>query len=79
MILSRAATQMKMTPAESITASTINAAYSLGLGAEIASLEPGKRAEFVIHNCAGHRELAYFFGIEPARACYLGGKLVFAR
>ena len=32
MILSLAATQMKMTPAESITASTINAAYSLGLG-----------------------------------------------
>lgn len=79
MILSLAATQMKMTPAESITASTINAAYSLGLGAEIGSLEPGKRGDFVIHDCADHRELAYFFGIEPARACYIGGKLVFAR
>ena len=32
MMLSLAATQMKMTPAESITASTINAAFSLGLG-----------------------------------------------
>ena len=31
---------MKMTPAEAITAATINAAYSLGRGGEIGSLEP---------------------------------------
>jgi imidazolonepropionase len=78
MILSLAATQMKMTPAESITASTINAAYSLGLGHEIGSLEPGKRADFVIHDCADHRELAYFFGIEPARSVYIDGRCVYA-
>src|SRR5439155_27389763 len=41
MILSLASTQMKMTPAESITAATINAAYSLGRGAAIGSLERG--------------------------------------
>jgi imidazolonepropionase len=79
MILSLAAAQLKMTPAESITASTINAAHSLGLGSEIGSLEPGKRADFVIHDCADHRELAYFFGIEPARACYIGAELVWSR
>ena len=76
MILSLAATQMKMTPAEAITAATINAAYSLGRGGEIGSLEPGKRADFVIHDCADHRELAYFFGIEPAWACYIDGRRV---
>jgi len=79
MILSLAATQMKMTPAESISASTINAAYSLGLGNEIGSLEAGKRADFVIHDCADHRELAYFFGVEPARACYIDGQLRWSR
>jgi imidazolonepropionase len=73
MILSLASTQMKMTPAESITASTINAAYSLQRGAEIGSLEPGKRADFVIHDCADHRELAYFFGVQSASAVYVGG------
>jgi len=74
MILSLAATQMKMTPDEAITASTVNAAYSLGRGGEVGSLEPGKRADFVIHDCADHRELAYFFGLQPAREVYIGGE-----
>jgi imidazolonepropionase len=73
MILSLASTQMKMTPAESITAATINAAYSLQRGHEIGSLEPDKRADFVIHDCADHRELAYFFGVQSAQAVYIGG------
>jgi imidazolonepropionase len=73
MILSLASTQMKMTPAESITAATINAAYSLARGAEIGSLEPGKRADFVIHDCTDHRELAYFFGVQSASSVYIGG------
>ena len=75
MILSIAATQMKMTPAEAITACTINAAFSLGLGDEIGSLEAGKRADFVIHDCVDHRELAYFFGVRHARAVYIDGVL----
>ncbi len=79
MMLSLAATQMKMTPAESITASTINAAYSLGMGAEIGSLERGKRADFVIHDCEDHRELAYFFGIETAAEVFLDGRRVYSK
>jgi len=79
MILSLASTQMKMTPAEAITATTINAAYSLGRGDEIGSLEKGKRADFVIHDASDYRELAYFFGIEHARHVYSSGKLVFSR
>jgi imidazolonepropionase len=76
MILSLASTQMKMTPSESITAATINAAYSLQRGREIGSLEPGKKADFVIHDCADHRELAYFFGIQSAQSVYVGGARV---
>jgi len=79
MVLSLACTQMKMTPAEAITAATINAAYSVGRGDEIGSLEKGKRADFVIHDCEDYRELAYFFGIEHASQVYSGGKLVFSR
>ena len=77
MVLSLASTQMKMTPAESITAATINAAYSLGRGGQIGSIEPGKFADFAIHDCGDYRELAYFFGREAAWAVYVGGTCVY--
>jgi imidazolonepropionase len=79
MVLSLACTQMKMTPAEAITAATINAAYSLGRGDEIGSLERGKRADFVIHDVTDYRELAYFFGIEHPWRVYASGKLAYER
>ena len=77
MILSIACTHMKMTPAEAISAATINAAYSLGRGNEIGSLEKGKLADFVIHDCEDYRELAYFFGIEHPWRVYASGKLAY--
>jgi imidazolonepropionase len=75
MILSLAATHMKMTTAEAITAATINAAYSLNRGDRLGSLEPGKIADFVIHDCVDYRELVYFFGIEHPWKVYIRGKL----
>ena len=77
MVLSLASTHLKMTPAESITASTINAAYSLNRGDSIGTLEPGKAADFVIHDCDDYRELAYFFGVEhPWRVFAAGSEIV---
>ncbi|HEY7391056.1 MAG TPA: imidazolonepropionase [Bryobacteraceae bacterium] len=75
-VLSLACAQMRLTPAEAITTTTINPAYSLRLGAEIGSLEPGKRADFVIHDCEDYRELPYFAGRETARAVYIEGRPV---
>ena len=76
MILSLACTQMKMSPAEAITASTINAAYSLNRGNKIGSLEPGKLANFAMFDFEDYRELAYWFGIPQTHSVYVEGECV---
>ena len=74
MVLSLAATQMKMTTAEALSATTINAAYSLNRGDQIGSLEPGKRANFTLYDCADYREIAYYFGVSQTHSVYVSGK-----
>jgi imidazolonepropionase len=74
MILSLACTQMKMSPAEAVSASTINPAYSLGRGDQIGSLEPGKLANFAIFDCDNYRELAYWFGFPLVHGVYVKGE-----
>lgn len=46
-----------MSPAEAITASTINSAYAIGRGDKIGSMEPGKQADIVIWDVANHLQL----------------------
>jgi imidazolonepropionase len=77
MVLSLACTHMKMSPAEVITASTVNAAYSVNRGDRIGSVEPGKLANFVIFDCEDYRELAYWFGMQQTLAVYVCGDCVF--
>jgi len=74
MILSLACTQMKMSPAEAISASTINPAYSLSRGDRIGSLESGKVANFSIFDCDDYRELAYWFGFPQTHSVYVNGR-----
>jgi imidazolonepropionase len=79
MILSLASTHMKMTAAEAITAATVNAAWSLNWLDDLGSLEAGKYADFVIHDCPDYRDLAYFYGIESAYEVFIGGQSVYHR
>ena len=79
MMLSLACTQMKMPPAEAITASTINAAYSLNRGDKIGSLEQGKLANFSIFDCEDYREIAYWFGFPQIHSVYVRGRPVLSR
>jgi imidazolonepropionase len=78
MMLSLAVTQMKLSPAEAITASTINAAASLQRADKIGSLEPGKLANFAIYDCADYREIAYWFGTSLLRDLFVRGERVAA-
>ena len=76
MLLSLACTQMKMSPAEAITAATINAAHSLNRGDKIGSLEPGKLANLAVFDYEDYRELAYWFGFPQTHAVYVKGERV---
>ena len=60
-VLSLACSQMRMTPAEAVSAATINAAYSLRLADRLGSLEPGKQADAIVMDVADYREIPYYF------------------
>ncbi|HAP36289.1 MAG TPA: imidazolonepropionase [Bacteroidetes bacterium] len=63
MMMTLACTQMQMTPAEAITAATLNAAAALGLSGEIGSIEIGKQADVVLYNVHDYRTIPYHYGI----------------
>lgn len=75
-MLSLACLQMRLSPAEALTAATINAAHSLGLGGTIGSLEPGKQADFLIHEFTDYRELAYFIAAPARPRVFIAGNEV---
>lgn len=68
MILSLACTQLRMTPAEAITAATINGAYALRREKQIGSLDVGKLADVAVFDVADYREIPYYFGVNT---CWL--------
>jgi imidazolonepropionase len=76
MVMSLACTQMKMSPAEAITASTINAAYSVSRGETVGSLETGKLGNFVVFDCTDYREIPYWFGFPQVQSVYVRGNRV---
>ncbi|MFZ0745202.1 MAG: imidazolonepropionase [Terracidiphilus sp.] len=77
-IFSLACLQMRMSPAEALTAGTVNAAWSLGLGDQIGSLETGKQADFLIHEFDDYRELAYFVAAAARPRVWIAGREVTA-
>jgi imidazolonepropionase len=79
MILSLACTQLRMTPAEAITAATINSAYSLGREKQIGSLEVGKIADLSIFDVDDYREIPYYFGMNTCYATIKRGQIVYSR
>lgn len=75
-MMSLACLQMRLTPAEALTAATINAAHSLGLGDHVGSLESGKQADFLIHEFTDYRELAYFVAAPARPRVFIAGREV---
>jgi imidazolonepropionase len=67
---------MRMTPAEALVASTINAAHAIKRAREVGSLEPGKKADIVVLNIPSHKFLGYRFGVNLVDKVVKEGKLV---
>jgi imidazolonepropionase len=52
----------KLLPSEALNAVTVNAAFAIGLGTAVGSLEIGKQADVLIIEADDYRQLAYEFG-----------------
>jgi imidazolonepropionase len=76
LMIALACRYMKMTPAEAISASTINAAHALGLGDSVGSLEPGKRADLILLDLPSYQHLGYRFGTNLVRTVVAGGRVL---
>lgn len=72
-VLSLACTQMKMSPAETIAAATINAAYALQLEHTKGSIESGKDADIAVFNVHDYREIPYWTGASRCEFVVTGG------
>jgi len=53
---------LKLTPAQALAASTINAAKAVALERKIGSIEPGKQADFLVLTTPDYRNLSYRYG-----------------
>ena len=75
-VLSLACTHMKMSPAEAISAATINGAYALRLGKQKGSIEPGKDADLAAFEAEDYREIPYWFASNRCAFTILNGTLI---
>jgi imidazolonepropionase len=75
-ILRLACCQLGLTPAEALVATTVNAAFASGLGEDVGSLEPGKRADLLILNVPSYARLPYHSSADPIRAVIKDGWVV---
>ena len=66
----------RMTPEETLTALTLNAACAIGLGARLGTIEPGKQADLTLWNADGMEMLCYRMGSNQVRAVIKRGKIV---
>ena len=69
----------ELAPLEALTAATLNPAWVLGLHDRLGTLEPGKRADFVLLEEASFAQVPYRPGHDPVVATFIGGELADGR
>jgi imidazolonepropionase len=78
-ILSLGCAAMHLSPAEAISAATINPAYSLRRADQIGSIEPGKHADLVVMDVDDYRKIPYYFAWNHCGLTVKQGRIVYAR
>ncbi len=78
-VMSLACTHMKMSPAEAITAATINGAWALRMQERKGSIEPGKDADVAVFGAKDYREIAYWIASNRCVFTVLNGKIAARR
>lgn len=76
LIMNLGCLKMGMTPAEVLTAATINAAHAIRRGHEIGSIEEGKKADLVLFDVPNYMSLQYAFGVNHVHTVIKGGEVV---
>jgi imidazolonepropionase len=79
MMLTLACRRMNMTPAEAVTAATLNAAHALRRASSIGSIETGKSADLIILGVPDYREIPYHFGINLVDLVMKNGSVLVER
>jgi imidazolonepropionase len=79
LVSSLACTQLKLSPAEALTACTVNAAHVLGRAQSLGRLAPGYRADVVLLDAPDWRYLAYHLGGEVVASVVKDGELAWTR
>jgi imidazolonepropionase len=74
--MSLACTHMKMSPAEAISATTINGAWSLRIADRKGSIEPGKDADLAVFDVQDYREIAYWVAANKCAFTVLNGTMI---
>jgi imidazolonepropionase len=76
LIQSIACTQMKMLPAETVWATTLNSARAIAREKELGSLEPGKRADIILLDVPNYRYIPYHYGMNHVKTVIRGGRVI---
>ncbi len=75
MAMSLACTHMKMSPAESIAAATINGAWALKVADRKGTIEPGKDADLAVFDVNDYPEIPYWFGANRCSMTVMNGRI----
>ena len=79
LVMTVACLALKLSPSEALAATTINAAFALGIGETVGSLEPGKQADLAIWRVPSHRQIPYWPAADLIRAVVKRGRPVLER